>query len=229
MNGLRQGVGMVALVLAGCDPADPTVAGELNRGRFEYVCVAETDLSCRDFDIATRFPEAFAVGGRFSIRFEPSDGGPLPRVEPAAPGVLALQSSILTFERAGTSAILALRGSELVDYRHLEAFPVTAVEFRNEAAATIVDAELIDREERAFSAIPLDAFDRPLSGALSYQWRVEDESIASLVTSSTSREVTIRGHGVGTTVLEVDVGGMIATLPLVVETPPPHRDSGDSQ
>jgi hypothetical protein len=219
-----------SLLLFACDPPpDPTVAGDLNRGRFEYICVGETDVSCRDFDMASIFPEVFAVGGRFSVRFEPFDGGPLPRIEPASPSVLSYENAILTFEREGTSAILAARGDALVDYRHLQAKPVVAVQFRNGNAESISALVLEDHVQLALSAVPLDEFGRPLAGALAYAWRLTDESIARLVTSATGREVSVRALGTGMTNLEVSVGGHVELLPLFVEVPPPERIPGDTE
>ena len=219
-----------SLLLFGCDlPSDPTVAGELNRGRFEYLCVGETDVSCRDFDMASIFPEVFAVSGRFSVRFEPFDGGPLPRIEPASPRVLSYESAILTFEREGTSAILAARGDALVDYRHLSARPIVAVQFRNGSAESISALVFEDPAPLGLSAVPLDDRGRPLAGALSYQWRVVDESIARLVTSATGREVSVQPLSTGTTALEVSVGGHVELLPIFVELPPPERMPGDTQ
>lgn len=204
-------------LVVSCDDGDSTLSGELGRGRFEYICVSDTDSFCRNFQQVEVFPQVFAVGGRFWTRFSPEDGEDIPAIESAAPTVLALEASVMTFNRPGTAAVLAVRGNELVDYAHLDAAAIESIRFRREGSDSIGAVILAGAEEARIDATPLDARGRALGGALDYQWRIIDTSIAEIMTLETVEQITLRGLTPGQTTLEITVGGFTSSILLTVE------------
>jgi hypothetical protein len=215
---LKLALAAVAMTASGCDIGDDaTVGGELGRGRFEYICVNDTDPACSGFLDASTFPDVFAVGGRFWTRFEPEDGGQVPEIKTSAPEVLSLDRTMLTFERAGTVAVLAVRQTDLVDYKHLDAAPIASVTFERDAEQAVGSLLLTEREEARVDATPNDAQGRELGGALDYTWRIVDPTIAELVSPDNVDDITVRGLAVGQTTLEMTAGDFSTSLLITVE------------
>ncbi len=106
-----------ATLLAAClDPS--SVRGELNKGRFLYVC----DSSTRECEggYATTFPSRIAVDTRFNLSFDPFNGAYVGSLESASERLLASRQASQTGWRAlvpGMVGILDLSSNgELVDY-----------------------------------------------------------------------------------------------------------------
>ncbi len=227
----------LGLALAACDSApeeepEPTQVGELQRGEFRYACAGSNDAFCVEFQ-ASHFPDRFAIGGQFSVSYNPRDtNGPLPWVDTAAPALLGLEQGRFVFERPGTSALLAVRSNEeMVDFLHITGERVQGFFFSDEdGGGGLLSVELEVDTTRQMTAQPRGEFGQVLAGSLSYAWSSEDPSIASVVTDPTSRTVTVRAESLGETRLVVEAAGTTEFLPVVVslQPPDPTTTAGDT-
>jgi hypothetical protein len=209
------------LLAAGCDFGDPTTAGELGNGEFRYICAGANDAACDQNDEAFLFPEVLAVGGRFALDYE-ARSGPTARIEPAAPVVLAESGDVLEFLRAGSSAVLAIRGDAVVDVVHLEAQEI------DEAVVTVDVDTSSDRDgvrpqvdlfldEQAHLTLELrDVIDRLLSGSVDLQWSTSDAAVFEVVSLPTKRDVLIEARGTGAAELILQVETFAASFPVNV-------------
>ncbi len=228
---IRTALLLPALLLGGCDGGfDPTQSGELQRGSFEYVCAGSNDAVCDAQLFATRFPERFAVGGLFTVRFNPNETeGPLPRVESAAPDVLRQDDTRLEFVRPGTVALLALRGDEMIDYVHAQGETVRSLHFTDDAGGDgLVETTLTLGEQRRVFVEPRGELGQVLGGTLAYAWSVQDQTVARIQSDTAQRSVTVVGLSPGRVRLVVDADGVSAGLDLVVLDSDADSDTDES-
>lgn len=208
------------LLVCSCDNPEPLKTGELDRGQFEYICAGSEDAFCNGF-VATEFPERFALTGRFEIRFDPEDSdGALPRVDTAAPDLLALDAETFEVKQVGTVALLALRGEQMIDFLHIRTSEVVSFNVTSERAATgLVELRLESGQADTLTATPWDEGGRVLAGALEYSWASADDSIIELRTSTAARSVGVQAGAVGTTELTVTAGGKTSSFVVIVGSP----------
>jgi hypothetical protein len=220
-----------ALLLGGgCDFEQPVSPGELGNGQFRYVCAGVTDPACGPDGGADRFPDVLAVGGRFGLAYEP-DEGPTPRVEPVAPSVLGDVDGVLAFLRAGTSAVLAVRGDVVVDVVHLDAEAVDEVVVQLDVdgawdrGGVVGSVELVEGESADLEAVLRDVLDRPLAGSVELHWASADPGVIEIASLQTERRIAIEAVAAGATEIVITSSAFASTTIPVVVTGSTERDS----
>ena len=179
----------IFLVLSGCTdsytPEPDPGYGELGVGVFLLECAGQSDPACiAGGSEATSFPRAFAVGGRFGLRYDWRDsddehfGDPLPQIQSAAPQLLARSGEAFTAVVAGYAAVLAVTGdSEVVDIRHLylaEVATLEVVPFDDPLVTPLLELNLEPGETLDVLVRPVDDDGVALSGRLDYTWSTSD-------------------------------------------------------
>jgi hypothetical protein len=208
--------GACVLMLSACsDTADEPneERGELGRGVFSYECFGETDLACRSGSPA--FPSGIAVGGRFQVDYDPGQGVS-PSIIPASDSIAELPGGFQML-RPGYAALFAVDGNRLVeDLVHLRGAVIDEIRVSVDGGLPVSTLRVEAGGARALSAIPVDEYDVPLAGALSYEWSSEDDSIAFVETLEAVDQVQVRGVSEGTTQLLIVVGDTEFALPVEV-------------
>lgn len=231
---------LLLLALAACtdtnDNYDPGAKyGEFGDGAFLYRCVVDGDATCRgDFDTASRFPEALALGSEMDLEyawqddpdtFEDDDdhvGEPLPVLQSAVSSRLRFDGTRFLALAPGFVAVLAVNGnSEVVELVHFEiaavdevrAIPSPAEDFP--VALQQIDMQTF--EERELQGLVVDLHGRELGGILPYSWTSEDPGTLEIVTGGDNGVVRIKAVAAGTTNLVLTQGEHTLTLPVTIE------------
>jgi hypothetical protein len=197
-------------LLCGCetDLQGDKAPGELGGGAFRYDCFGTTDLACSNGEVS--FPQAVAVGARFSIAYEP-EAGPVPRVVAGSSASLASLPGGFEMKRAGYAALLALNAErEGVDLRHVRGAHVAQLQVSADAGVGLSQLRLQAGESHVLRAIPLDRFGVKLGGALSYRWWSSDEAVLQLQSTEDSNRALVVAGEAGQALLSVQVGKQAA-------------------
>jgi hypothetical protein len=213
---LFRGVGWVALLTVplacGDGPGGAAVQGELGDGFFRYVCVGSSDSYCPDGMTASSFPEAIAVGGRFSLRYEPKGGGALPVVEPGSRTAISKSGDVFTLHEPGFVAVLAQDAfGDVIDLLHLRSRRVANIAVLRDAMEhSMVRLEPGERVDLA--AQPRDELHTPLAGSLAYAWTSSDPEVFVVTSDSSDDDITIEAVTPGQALLAVEAGGYELTV-----------------
>jgi hypothetical protein len=216
----RQRVFTLSLGLAlGCgDAVDGAVTpGELGDGHFRYVCAGNSDPYCADGSTASSFPQAIAVGGRFSLRYEPRGGGPLPVVEPGSRSAASKHLDVFTLHEPGYVAVFAQDAfGDVIDLLHLNSRRVARMTLSRggmeQSNLRFAVGETID-----VAAEPRDDYSTLLAGSLEYVWVSSDPSVFVVATDTDDDDVTLQAIAPGDAFLHVEAGGFELTIPVEVD------------
>jgi hypothetical protein len=222
------GAAMALVTLAGCGDSPGTgTPGELGDGTFEYRCENSGDLKCSETNAVDEFeigsdmggsdtlPLAVAVGATFGIRYAGS-------VRSGGDDVLVTVDSVSAEDRRGPNvyaiqqplqaAITATdNDGKVVDFAVITALEATELGVwhrQDEVDRLAVDVgDMVE-----LTVAPRGESGTFLAGALPYEWRVLDDSVAGISEIDASSEgqdvnnqgdIELVGLSAGTTTLRV--------------------------
>lgn len=211
---------VLALAVTACAPfgGTPGTTGDLGNGIFSYKCSSDSDPVCDDSVILHEMPAAIAVGSRFIAVYTPSgeDGNKgTASVFPASRElIIETETFGSSFKavRPGTAALLAQRGTTIVDFVHVRlASPagvrIDATDDPTDGVWSAVTTITVKVDEpQTIRAGLVDEADELLAGALSAAWTSEDSAVAEIVTLPTDNRIQVQGKALGETKLRVSLG-----------------------
>lgn len=205
-----------------------TAKGELGDGVFRYVCAGNSDSFCPDGVTASSFPQALAVGGQFSLKYEPKGGGALPQVEPASRSALSKELDVFTLHQPGYVAVFAQDAfGDVIDLLHLNGRHVAgitvALDGMEQSTLRLGAGERLD-----IVAQPRDQFQTLLAGSLRYVWGSDDPSVFVVASDTDDDDVTLEGVSPGTAVLHIEAGGHTHTIQVEVGPGGDTTTTGDT-
>jgi hypothetical protein len=207
-------VGMLALASCLSDPS----SGELNNGKFSYLCVDSSDAACDGFVGAALPPALIAVGAAFDLQYAGDTAGSSPvQVELASDKMMSGSSGRFTFLLPGVSAVLARNTSGVVsDFIHLRSARVDHLDVAGPSSTEAVASVQMDTDlDVSLQAAPKDGSGTPLAGAFPYAWSTSDETIVSLSAPGAKNRSTLIGHKAGIATVQVALPGGLKTLVVV--------------
>jgi hypothetical protein len=197
------------LALAACGPLN-TSSGELNNGRFSYLCVDSSDAACDDFVGSVSLPALIAVGGAFDIQYtgESVDGAPV-QVVPASDKMMTGSSGSFRLLRPGVSAALARSNSgSVADFVHLQGALIDHLDVAGPSSTTAVTKVAMDTDKGVdLQVTPKDALGTSLAGAFSYAWTTSDATILSLDAQDRRNRVHLTAFKPGKVTVEASLPG----------------------
>jgi hypothetical protein len=194
------------------DDDRPERPGELGTGTFRYICVGDSDPYCENGFVAETFPDRFAVGGAFDLDFDPNEFEPWPdeplsRVIAGSPDSVHDEAMAFYFVRPGYAAFLARNTTgEIVDLRHLYGAAVERIAVVAGDSQELSALELAAGEEIDLRVEPQDSLRSVLAGSLTWEYVIDDPSVAEVSTTDRDRDVTIRALAAGETTLRIKAG-----------------------
>lgn len=218
-------------LLAACGAAD--TPGDLANGYFGYNCVTDRDPICgpdEAFPVGElrTMPNTIAVGGTFGVAFRPSSsaaqqGSAL--IQPVSSDQLSGTAGFeptLTALKPGFAGLLAVRGSSVVDVIHVRLVPIhhpridalagtSGSAVIGAPSVTVAAGALVD-----LAGAAADENNETLAGSLDYAWTSDDPSIAEILSTPTTDEITVRGGQPGETKVRVTIGGAQGSISIVV-------------
>ena len=203
--------GMLALVGCLTDPS----TGELNNGRFTYLCVDSSDSTCDGLVGATVPPALIAVGAAFELEYAGDTVGSSPvQIGPASDQMLVGSAGRFKFLLPGVSALLARDTSGgVADFIHLRAASVDHLDVAGPSSTGAVTKVQMDTDaDVTLRVTPKEGSGLQLAGALAYAWTTSDETIVSLAVPSAKNQTTLIGHKAGTATVQVTSPGGLKTL-----------------
>lgn len=212
---------LFAALLGGCLPKTP---GELDNGGFTYFCASDKDLACtHDLFGASGVPEAIAINAHFDLRFDPDGSNNTATLVPAARNVLTTELGLGTnttgfrFTSPGTVAVLAKRGSEVLDFIHVTGAPLDRITLSDDFGEPIQKLTITGSSfGENVTASPRDELGNILAGALDYTWTSSDESVVSINRRSDPNEASLVPEGNGKAVVTVTVQNQTASIDVTV-------------
>jgi hypothetical protein len=224
VDSTKWGLGRVAMLsvalpglLAGCSSIEPDeTPGELGNGAFRYVCVGE-DAMCPDNGSATQFPERVATGARFDVTYQLYVDASGAEVSTASTQLIEPSGAAFRARRAGTAALLARRTVDgvTVDFAHLGIEDASAIGLETPSGQSMKLVMALGSSQELL-AVPLDAFDAPLAGALSFDWKSSDPSVIALEIASPATRMRLTAAGSGTALLTVQSAALARELEVTV-------------
>jgi hypothetical protein len=222
-------------LLAAC--GDDGTSGDLENGYFGYSCVTDRDPMCgpdEAFPVGElrSMPNTIAVGGTFGVAFRASssaaqEGAAL--IQPVSSDLLSGTAGFeatLTALKPGFAGLLAMRGSSVVDVIHVRLVPIHHARIDALAGTsgsavigapslTVGTGVLVD-----LAAAAADENNETLAGSLDHAWTSDDPSIAEILSTPTTDEITVRGGKAGETQVRVTIGGVPGAITIVVPDGP---------
>ena len=197
------------LALAACGPLN-TSSGELNNGRFSYLCVDLSDAACEDFAGSVSVPTLIAVGGDFGIQYtgETVEGDPV-QVVPASEKMMTGASGSFRFLRPGVSAALARSTSgSVADFVHLQGALIDHLDVGGPSSTAAVTAVQMDTDNGIdLQVTPRDDRGTRLAGAFSYAWSTSDATLVSFDAQERRNRVHLTASKPGKVTVEVSLPG----------------------
>ncbi|MEM6989949.1 MAG: hypothetical protein AAF721_05615 [Myxococcota bacterium] len=219
----RGALALAVLACAACgDPNanQPAKEGELGVGTFFYRCVGDSDPFCDDGGQAENFPEAIAVGGRFSLDYNQDIDGALPNVTPGSDSIRT-DGPGLVIVRAGWAVVLASEGfGDVVDLLHLAGRDVERIAVVTGDSQELETIELGVGERIVLRGRPQDVNRTTLAGSLNYDWVSEDEAVFAVASADLDESVEIEGTAPGSTMLSVTAGSYTQMIAVEVSGTP---------
>lgn len=200
------------------DPAtdEPAKEGELGVGTFLYRCVGDSDPACDEGGTAENFPEAFAVGGRFSLDYNQDRDGALPNVVPASDSIQR-DGPALVVVRAGWSAVLATQGfGDVIDLLHLAGRDVTRIALFTGDSQELSDITMAVGDTLVLEGRPQDDNRTTLAGSLDYAWSSDDDTIVRVASADLDESVQIEAVAAGSGMVMVTAGSFTQMIPVQV-------------
>jgi hypothetical protein len=195
--------------LAACGFPDAT-SGELNNGRFSYLCVDSSDTTCDGLIGNSSLPELIAVGGAFDLEYAGDSAGSSPvQVQPASETMISGASGHLKFLLPGIGAVVARNTSGVVaDFVHLRGASIDHLDVAGPASSDFVtEVEMTSDDDVILQVAAKDNGGSPLSGALPYVWTSSNDKIVTLGEFGPKNRATLKGVAPGTATVEVTLPG----------------------
>ncbi|MEP7124600.1 MAG: hypothetical protein ABJE95_26970 [Byssovorax sp.] len=208
------------LALASCGPFDSST-GELNNGRFSYLCVDSSDSTCEGVLGNAAIPDRIAVGGTFDLEYAGDTKGSAPvQVQPASETMISGASGNFKFRIPGIGAMLARNTSGVVaDFVHLRGVAVDHLNVGGPSSGEAVSkVEMTTEGNVTLEVSARDVSDAPLAGALAYTWSSSDEKIVALGVQGPKKIAVLTGLAAGTATVEVTLPGGLKMAVLVTVT-----------
>lgn len=197
------------LALGACGPLN-TSSGELNNGRFSYLCVDSSDAACGDFAGSASMPTLIAVGGAFGIEYtgETVEGDPV-QVVPASDKMMTGASGSFRLLRPGVSAALARSTSgSVADFVHLQGALIDHLDVGGPSSTTAVTAVQMDTDNGVdLQVTPKDDLGTSLAGAFPYTWSSSDATVLSFDAQDRRNRVKLIAFKPGKVTVEVSLPG----------------------
>ncbi len=232
---------LFSLVVACGDSPGEGTPGELGAGTFDYRCENSGDLKCSELDEIDEFqlgydlgsgdsiPAAVAVGATFGIRYAGS-------VKDGNDGVLVTVDSVSAADKRGPNAYAIEQPAEaafvatdgdgkVVDFAVVTALEATELGIWHDQD-DVRTLRLDVGETLTLTVAPRSDDGTFLAGALPYEWRVLDGSIAGIGELNQDADddslrnegdVEIRGISSGSTTLRVRSGDLEARIDVEVQ------------
>lgn len=216
--GIRLAAALAIVVGSGCGDnfEGPAKEGELGVGAFFYGCVGDSDFYCDDGGQAEGFPEAIAVGGRFTLDYNQDNDGVLPKTVPGSDSI-SVDGAGLVIIRAGWSVVLASQGDgDIIDLLHLSGRNVERIALFVGDSQELAEIELEPGERVVLVGRPQDSNRTTLAGSLNYEWRSDDDAVFRIASADLDESVEIEGVAAGTTMLAVTAGSFTQMVSVTV-------------
>lgn len=205
---IRRPVMMLAatglLVLTSC-LRDPST-GELNNGKFNYLCVDSSDAACDGFSGAAPMPELIGVGAAFDLEYVGDTAGSAPvQVEPVSELTMSGASGHFKILKPGVAAVLSRNTSGVVaDFIHLRGVAIDHLDVAGPSSTAGVTKVQMDTDSDVTLQVTAKAESGALlAGAVPYAWSTSDETIVSLGAPTSKSRAILIGHKAGTATIEV--------------------------
>ncbi len=208
------------LALTACGPFDSS-SGELNNGRFSYLCIDSSDTTCDGFPGNTALPDRIAVGGAFDLEYAGDTTGSSPvQVQPASETMISDASGHLKFLVPGIGAMLARNTSGVVaDFVHLRGASVDHLDVAGPSSTdSVTTVEMTTDDEVILQVAAKDAGGSRLAGALPYAWSSSSDTIVSLNGLGPKNRATLTGVAPGTATVEVTLPSGLKKSVLITVT-----------
>lgn len=220
------------LALASCGPRDPSI-GELNNGKFSYLCVNSGDASCDDSVSNHPIPDLLAVGGSFDLEYAGDSAGSAPvQVEPASEVMISAATGHFKFVAPGVGAVLARSTSGgVADFIHLHASSVNHLDVSGPGSIDAVTAvEMTTDKDVTLKVTPMSVDASLLAGALPYTWISSNEKVVTLQTFGAVNRATLTGvaPGTATVVVALPSGLKMSVVVTVTQGADPTTSSTSS-
>ncbi|HZF51110.1 MAG TPA: Ig-like domain-containing protein [Polyangiaceae bacterium] len=221
------------LLATACADGEGGSDGELQNGQFGYHCTSDRDPMCGpdgafpEGQLRT-MPNTVAVGGEFGVAFRAvssaaQDGSAL--IQPVSSDLLsggAGPEPTFTALKPGFAGLLALRGSTVVDVIHVRILPIDHVRIdahTGTSGSVVTGAPSVTvgaGVQVDLSAAAADEGDGTLAGTLDHAWSSDDSSIAEILSSPTTDEISVRGGKAGETTIRATIDGVEGSISVVV-------------
>jgi len=220
----------------------PGQRGELDKGMFYYLCAADSDAVCDSDAVVGRADEAtgafppVAVGGDFKLNFVPDDASAVEYIDPGSESFITWEDTTFTAMLPGIVALVATDVSgyavDLVHIRLAQPAAIrvsqtttTAQSVDSFAAGLDINLDGSDVEidlqgsvslsgQIFLRAVPMDADDQILAGALATSWQSSDPSIVQIVSDPANNVIEVQPQASGTATLTVTMGQVNAAVTL---------------
>ena len=189
------------LALTGCPGAGDPSVGELNHGRFSYLCVNSSDALCDDTVSNQPIPALLAVGGAFDLEYAGDSAGSAPvQIEPASEVMISSASGHLKFLVPGVGAVLARSTSGgVADFIHLRATSVDHLDVTGPSSTDAVNAiDMTTSADVTLRVAPKSVESSLLAGALQYTWTSSSDKVVKLQSFGATNRTTLTGVAPGT-------------------------------
>lgn len=209
------------LALASCGPFDAST-GELNNGRFSYLCVDSSDSTCDDLPGNAVIPDLIAVGGTFDLEYAGDSKGSSPvQVQPASDTMISGASGNFKFRIPGIAAMLARNTSGVVaDFVHLRGVSIDHLDVAGPSSTEgVKSVEMTTDADVTLEVSAKDPTGSKLAGALAYTWSSSSAKIVSLSVQGAKKRAVLTGLSAGTATVEVSLpsGEKMAVLVTVTQ------------
>lgn len=205
------------LALASCGPFDSST-GELNNGRFSYLCVDSSDSTCDGLPDNAAIPDRIAVGGTFGLEYAGDSKGSSPvQVQPASDTMISGASGSFKFRIPGVAAVLARNTSGVVaDFVHLRGVSIHHLDVAGPSSTgAVTTVEMTTDADVTLEVAPKDSSGAKLAGALAYTWSSSNFNVVSLSAAGPTTRVVLTGFSAGTATVEVSLPGGVKRAVLV--------------
>lgn len=207
------------LALASCGLKDAST-GELNNGRFSYLCVDSSDGACEGSTGNVTIPDLIAVGGAFDLEYAGDSEGSSPvQVEPASETMISGATGHFKFLLPGVGAVLSRNTSGVVaDFVHLRAAKISHLDVAGPSSTdAVTEVDMTTDNDVILRVAAKDDTGSTLAGALPFVWTSSDSKIVSLGLGSKNR-ATLKGLAAGTATVDVSLpSGLKMSVVVVVK------------
>jgi hypothetical protein len=140
------------------------------------------------------------------------------QVTSASAEFLAPSGSGFRAERTGTAALLARRTVDgvTVDFTHLSIENPSRIDIETSSGDPIA-LVMVSGARQELVAIPVDAEEAPLAGALPFEWQTSDPNVLELELGSGGSRMNVLGQTAGSATLTVSSGELTRAFDVVVQ------------